>query len=452
MQRTERHEDRVALYRDALDHRFEPAERLELFHTMAGLQRDALKRPDEAIDTYRLALDADERDARALDALTDLYQSRERWDDLGELYLRRAEQAESPNAGAVYRLALSRLHKKLGQKERAVDQLEAIVSEVPTPQGGPGRARGDAGRRALEGARGRDPAAPLRVCRRLAPLDPAQRGSLQARERHREGERAPRDRRAVGEAGQRPDRARRALEAAVHLDPEDGALRGEYERLVEQTEAWTEAANTYEAVLEEKPDLNSKRDVLAVLARLHDEKRDDPRAALLAYERLHRADESELEPVAAMERLATLLSDWPALVRVLVDKAELVLEDGERASIWRHVGEVRRDMLDERDGAINAYERAAELEPDSSFTVDCLIELYEQKGDPARLVELYQRRVELSGEDDADLKYELLTASAKRYETELGDRPRAIDVLTQALAARPADRPADRRPEPPVSG
>jgi hypothetical protein len=42
-----------------------------------------------------------------------------------------------------------------------------------------------------------------------------------------------------------------------------------------------------------------------------------------------------------------------------VDKADLVLDDAERASIWRHVGEVRRDMLDERDSAINAYERAA---------------------------------------------------------------------------------------------
>src|SRR4029077_3679529 len=53
LQRTERHEERVALYKSGLEHKFEPAERLKLLHTIAELERRELGRPDDAIETYR---------------------------------------------------------------------------------------------------------------------------------------------------------------------------------------------------------------------------------------------------------------------------------------------------------------------------------------------------------------------------------------------------------------
>jgi len=140
-----------------------------------------------------------------------------------------------------------------------------------------------------------------------------------------------------------------------------------------------------------------------------------------------------------MEQLATLLSDWPVLVRVLTAKAELVASDDERASVWRRVAEAKRDMLDDAAGAVAGYEKALELDPESSFTVDCLIELYESKGDAARLVELYVRRVELTGEEDADLKYTLLVSAAACYDQQLSDKRRAIEVLEQSLGVRPGD-------------
>jgi tetratricopeptide (TPR) repeat protein len=124
---------------------------------------------------------------------------------------------------------------------------------------------------------------------------------------------------------------------------------------------------------------------------------------------------------------------------VLTAKAELLLDDEERASVWRRVGEAKRDMLEDREGAIEAYERALELDPGSAFTLDCLIDLYESKGDAPRLAELYHERVALAGEDDADLKYSLLVAAAECHEAQLNDPARAIDALNQALAVRPGD-------------
>src|SRR6185436_15236673 len=92
-------------------------------------------RPEDAIETYRRAIDVDESDTRALDALGELYREREKYKDLSELLLRRAESAPSADASAGFRIALARLLKgQLGEPERAVDQLDEIVRTVPHHQ------------------------------------------------------------------------------------------------------------------------------------------------------------------------------------------------------------------------------------------------------------------------------------------------------------------------------
>jgi golgin subfamily B member 1 len=439
LEKSNRAEERVELYRQGLEHRFEPSERLQLLHTMAALQRGTLGRPDDAIETYRQALEVNDDDAASLDALTELYRARSRWDDLAELYQRRAESSSTAEQAAKYRLALSRLHQEQGQIDRAIDQLEEIVSASPKHHDAIA---------ALDQLR-KLPEHTERVVDILRPLYEAAddwRRQIQLNEDRYQlaGEvtdkvRVLRETAELWEKrGDDLGRARRALEAGVKLDPDDADTRAEYERLAERTGAWDALSDAYEAVLEERPDLRDKRDILGTLASVHNSRRDDPRKALSAYERLFAADESDIEPLNKMEALATLLSDWPVLVRVLTAKAELLPSDDERASAWRRVAEAKRDMLDDPTGAVSGYEKALELEPDSAFTVDCLIELYEAKGDAARLVELYQRRVELTHDDD-DLKFALLVSAAGCFERQLDDKRRAIEVSEQALGVRPGD-------------
>ena len=71
-------------------------------------------------------------------------------------------------------------------------------------------------------------------------------------------------------------------------------------------------------------------------------------------------DETNLDALEKLEQLATMLSDWDVLVRGLRIKAELVDDSEERASLWRRVGETRRDMLDQpelRDRGVRARRR-----------------------------------------------------------------------------------------------
>ncbi|HEY3235290.1 MAG TPA: tetratricopeptide repeat protein, partial [Polyangiaceae bacterium] len=441
LKRTERHEDRVQLYRDALEHRFEPAERLRLLHTIASLQRGPLGQPDEAIETYRSLLDVEQSDQRALEALTELYRERKRWDDLAELQLRRAESAERPEEAAEHRLALALLFKtELGDVDRALDQLQEIVNVLPSHP---------AAIHELEVLREDDQhkQRAVEILRPLYETTDDWKRLLKLNEDRFALAADPSDKvnvlretaRLWEERGRDFSRARRALAEAILIDPDDSGVRSEYERLAELGRAWDQLAETYELVLTEKPDTPSKRDILAVLAKVHDTQRNDPRQALNAYRRLHGVDSAEMEPLEKLEQLSMLLGDWPVLVEVLTTKADLVMSDDERAAAWRQVGEVRRDMLDDSDGAVAAYERAMELDPQDTNILDQVIRLHEDKANADRLVELYQQRVDLIQDGDQDLKYELLVKSADLFEKTLTNSERAIEALRHALEVRPGD-------------
>jgi golgin subfamily B member 1 len=435
--------ERVELCRHALEYRFDPADRLALLHTIADLERRSLSDPDRAIETCRAALEVDDADAIAQNELSELYRERGRFKDLADLLERRADQETgNPNVACGFRLALARLQRtELENVDSALDQYERII-EISADHAD---AVADLdGLLALPDHKARivDILRPIYEraddWRRLIALN-GQRFEL-AESRS--------DKLAVlaetaelwEKRGQDDWHALAALRAAFELDPDDETTRTELERVAGKLTAWDDLATSYEHGIDAADPL-VKRQLLEKLAALHDQKRDDPRKALEAYERLAALDETEQAPLDAMDQLATLLSDWQVLVRILTKKADLVADDSERASLLRRIGETKRDMLDDPRGAILAYEHALELDPESAFTLDSLIDLFERAGDHRRMVELYRRRVELAGEDDADLKYNLLLLSATCFEKNLSQPRDAIEALRDALAVRPSDQP-----------
>ncbi|MEI7893010.1 MAG: hypothetical protein WCI05_07960, partial [Myxococcales bacterium] len=450
LRETSRPKDRIALYREALDYRTRSSERLATLHTIASLEETELGDPAAAIETYRAALDVDEADVRTLEALGRLYARLGRWRDRADLLRRRAEQVGLPEEEARFRLELGKLlETELVEAAAAIDEYQAVVDLTSGGQDG----AGPEAVKALEALLHGDHKA--RVVEILRPIYEAMddwRNLIEVN-----GERLTlaadatekvailhESARLWEERGNDRSRAFDAVRDAFVLDPEDGHSREELDRLAEATNRWEDLAAAYEKGGEATEGL-AKRELLGALARLHDKRRDDPRRALDAWERLFALDETDLAPLEELDSLATLLSDWTTLVRVLVKKADLLLDDESRASTWRRVGEARRDMLEDNLGAIDAYERALELEPSSAFTLDSLIELHEGRNDAARLVDLYRRRVELCGDDDEDLRFRLLVDAATRHEVGLGDRREAISSLSEALAVRPGDTSVMRR-------
>ncbi len=434
-----RHEERVALYRASLDYRSDD-ERLAALHTIARLERVELGKPDKSIETYRAALDVRDTDAPALDALTELYAELGRDRDLADLYLRRAELSKSGEEAAPYRLALAKLLRgKLDDSTGAIDQLEAIVGEVPWHT--------DAIKE-LESLT-RDDEHKARVVEILRPLYERSddwRLLIKLNEERFSLAQDPREKVSVlretarlwETRGGDELRAFQATRLAFELDPEDGETRAELERLTEQLGAYEELSESYEKGIGATSDELTKKELLLLLAKVYDTRSDDPRRALDAYGRLSEIDATDPEPLDAMDTLAVLLSDWATLIAVL-EKKSAIASDDENASIWRRIAETKLDMMEDVDGAIAAYEKALELDPSSALTVDALISLYDAGSNAKRLVELFARRVELAEPDEGDLRYELNVRAAECYEKSLDDRREAITSLVAALDAKPSD-------------
>lgn len=437
--------ERVALYRESLEYRTDIAERVATLHTIAKIEEEQISDDDAAILTFRSIIDVDETDAAALDALGRLYTRRERWRDLADLHRRRAEQSALPEEEAKWRLSLAGvLDTRLEDTPGALDELETVLGLV-SPQASES---GQGAVKALESMVGREDYRP-RVVELLKPIyeqaDNWQKLVDVARHRYAiagtptEKVSVLRDTaKLLEERGSDQNRAFDCLKEAFVIDPDDGETREELDRLAIATSRWDDLADAYEQAIG-KIDGIGRRELLEALASVHDKRRDDPRKALSAWERLFALDESDPRPLDEMDMLSTLLSDWQTLVRVLAKRAELTNDDEERAGLWRRIGEARRDMLEDNLGAIDAYERALELEPESAYTLDNLIPLYEERNDAARLVDLYRRRVELCGEDDVELKHRLLLDAARCYEVGLQDRREAVVLLGRALATKPND-------------
>ncbi|HXX68803.1 MAG TPA: tetratricopeptide repeat protein [Polyangiaceae bacterium] len=445
LQSANRPAERVRLYRDSLDYENDPRERLRALQTIARIQETELHDDAAAVETYRAALEIDDGESAVLDALSTLYERGARWHDLAEFTRRRAEQSAFPEDEARFRTSLAKLLiHRLDETAAGLDELQTVVDLTATQRGGPG-AETIAELEALLRSEQFKPRAIdiLRPIyeraddwRRLISLN-EQRLGIAADD----GERIAiwRENALLWEQrGKDPRKAFDAIREAWTLDPEDGEARQQLDRIGASTGRWDDLAEAYETSIS-RSDGATKRELLSALAHLHDRRRDDPRRALDAWERLFFLDESDLQPLEEMDALATLLSDWQTLVRVLARKAELVSDDESRATTWRRIGEARRDMLDDSDGAIAAFERAFELEPASASTVDQLIALYEQKRDASRLVDLYRRRVELCAEGEDELRFSLLVGAASSYETDLSNRREAIECLTQALAVKPGE-------------
>ncbi len=440
-----RADERIALYREALDHRYEDSERVALLRKVGELHRDVRKDNDAAIEALRELLEIDDRDAAALDALETLYTQTERYRDLADLLERRADGEDSPEKSAPFRLRLGRvLDERLGDAGGAVDKYEQIVQALPSH------------REAVEALEKMLDRADLkaRVAEILRPIyegaddwrrlidlgeerlelaeDPAEKSGI-LRETARLWEDRGNDKRKAFDS----------IRRAWALDPEDGSLRGEIDRLGESLGDWDGVVEAYEQATAKVDDV-SKPDLLRGLAELHDRRRDDPRRALDMLDRLHALDPDDLSVLDRLDKFATLLGDWPVLDRVLAKKADTAGDPAEQAADFRRLGALRRDMLEDAVRAIEAFERALDVEAESPDTLDALIALYEGREEPdpsEKLVDLYQRRVDVApGDNDGDaLRYELLMRRARRAETGTKDSREAIASLQAALSVRAGD-------------
>ncbi len=466
--RLERKEDRIFHFRQALDNTFDDETRVKYLHVVAKLQRE-LDQDEDAIGTLREVLETDESNEEAFDALTELFKKNERTADLADLYERRAELAGEPQRAAPFRLALARLLKAEDEtRDRALDQLDIIVMELP----GHDEAIGELEEMLDDHERKQ------RVIDLLRPLY-EQASNWEGLVRLDEERMSLADvadekvdilmntAQLWEDQGADLRRAFDVVRDAFELVPDNEETRAHLARLAEQLGAWDDLADSYTRSVTKIEDEFARRHLLSALATVCDRELDDPRRALEALAQISDADPSDAEPLGRMDTLATLLADWPLLVTVLQRKAENADIPSDRSAVLQRLGDLKRDMLDDARGAIDVYEKAIEITPDSTGTLDRLIELYDSPEAPKRgagayragaavddadedlpgldpeqrarrLTELIEQRIDYA-DSGSDERHGLILHAAEVYEKRLGNPDDAIRMLQTALDERPTD-------------
>ena len=419
--------------------------RIELLEKSARVEREEQAAPDRAITLYRAILDIEPQHLVATAALDALYASQERWSDLAEHLRHQAQYATGPQETDVrHRLGVL-LADKLGDKDGAIDTFEEITrndpNHVPTVS-------------ALE----KLVTDPLRQARIIEILDPIYQATDQWKKRIAIGEARmaqlkesgsePSEQVAVleevarlhEERGRDPVRALEAWARAFALEPGNDAVRGEVDRLAALTGDWNALVQSYEAAIESSTDPVVTTSLLNTVARIHDEKRGDPRAAIVTYERLLTHDREDASPLDSLEALHTMVGDWHGMVSVLERKVERAYDPVERGEILRRAGSVAEDLLGDRNQAVELYKRAVREDDTDTVALESLDRLHTEASDNAALAEVLKRRLDL--EQDPEVRVDCALRLGRVAEEYLRDAELAIDAFQRALADRPDDATA----------
>ncbi|MEM9070179.1 MAG: tetratricopeptide repeat protein [Myxococcota bacterium] len=435
--RLDRTDDLLQLYRRRVDVAESDDERVSLLHKLARSQEEKKGDGEGAIETYREVLQVAPDDATAIDALDRLLTTHERWVDLVDHVRFQIDGAVGTDGEAdlKHRLA-SLLAERLEDKVGALDVLEEVVQDQPghTPSV-----------RALE-ALGGDPELRLRVTQILEPLyrgaDDWQKlvGVLEAQVALAED--PPEQARLLAEIGRLHEerggdgaRAFHAWARAFAADPHDESARGELDRLAGLLGAWDEHVAAYEQALATTHDPMLISQLLSTMARVHDEKRGDPRAAIQTYERVLENDPDDASTLDALEALHTMVGDWRGLVDVLDRKVERSYEPAERAELLRRAGSVLEELLGDPAGAIELYTRASQEDDTDVIALEALDRLYTSANNFEALADVLRQRVEL--EEPAD-RAALGLRLGQLLETQLGAPDQAIDAFVAVLEAEPS--------------
>lgn len=436
--RAKRWEPILALYRSQIDAADTDADRIALLEKSAIVERDQRSDTARAVDIYREILDIDPQHRGATEALDALLTAGERWSDLGEHLRHRIQYASGAEETALkHRLGVL-LSERLDDRVGAIDTFEEIARANPE------HAQSVAALEQLI----QDPAHQARIIEILEPIYQATdqwRKRIAIAEARAGLAEDPSEKAAIlAEIGRlHEDRGRDANLAfsaqarAFALEPGNDAIRADVDRLAAMLAEWNGLVATYEAAIRASNDSVVTTSLLNTVARIHDEKRGDPRAAIETYERLLAHDPDDASPLDALEALHTMVGDWRGMVTVLERKVERAYDPVERGEVLRRAGSVAEDLLGDRAQAIALYRRAASEDDTDAVALESLDRLYSEAADHEHLGEVLKRRLDL--EQDVDARVDVGLRLGALSDESLRDPDGAIEAFTRVLADRPEE-------------
>ena len=114
--------------------------------------------------------------------------------------------------------------------------------------------------------------------------------------------------------------------------------------------------------------------------------------AIASLQKLRAEDEGDAEALTELSRLHEAAGNVQEMASALGERARITEDPRARAALWARVGELRLGMMNDLDGAAEAYREALEGTPDDPIALSALESIEERREDWSTLQEVLMRR------------------------------------------------------------
>ena len=387
-----------------------------LYCLMGRWYGDALKRPDFALPCFGKAIEIDPQCDEAYEGSLGLYRSAQSWPEVVQVLEARANATSNPAAARDHRAAAADVVlRKVGDQDRAVSMLEAILDEDP---GHPGALESLI---AIHEQR--------KEWKSLAKL-------LARKVSHQSGDAKTADTLRLAELYE--DRLDDFEQAIVHYEAafaQDAgslaALKG-LERVYARGNDYPKLLDTLERQLTLIATPRQRIAVLEHIGAIQEEEFVDPEAAIAAYEQVVEIDPGNENANPALARLYRQKGRFDELVACLERHAQATEDLQRKTDLLLSAAKTLMLDVGAPERAMQFTERVLAADAKHADALTLLARLKAQSGDASAAVAAVDQLAD--AESDASKKAEHLIEAGKLLEA-AGDHDQAIERFKRALDA-----------------
>jgi tetratricopeptide (TPR) repeat protein len=396
-------------------------DKVELYCRLGRVYEEHLAQSGAAIRAYRLVFDELEpQNAEVSNALVRIYEKRQEWRELEEVYKRQLQGALGDVEQAEIRAKLARLASDyLGRDEDAIDGWKRVLD-----------------------LRGEDPEALDALAKlyekheRWAELsDLLERLYEVALDDDARVNALSRRARLFTEPLGRHEEALEAWQRVLEIDFSNViALRSIAKLRRDKSEHQDLVLALHQIVdrVSDRLDSVELREVHREVARLYANVLNQPEDAVESWKQLLGVDAGDLEAMAELEKIYRSDERWPEVVGVKQQRAAALSDPDAKITELLEAAAIWRDQVKEYDNAVDVLNGVLAVDPAHQFAFQELEKLHTRAERWEPLVELYLGRLEATTE--ARDKSDLLRRIARVFEKHLADENQAFDALVSAFA------------------
>lgn len=395
----------------------DPRRKALLFYEKGRILEDQLGQRREAHDAYVTALELNKLDATLLKAVERTELSADAWTDLEQTYEREANAVASDprHRAAIIAERAHIVETKNGDAAQATELYEtalALDARAPLALHALKRLHYDQKRwtdliavleREVEQVS--DPVARSMGLYRIGRILTDRLGKL--------------------------DEGTTALERAAAQAPSDRMVLEELARLYELSKRYEALVLVLDRLVEQVESPAEKLGYIHRIGQLFEERLGNEDKAIEYHSRALALDATYVPSLQALAKLHTRRKQWESLVAMHLAEALATQEPSRRAAAHARVAEILEVQLGSRDQAAQHHARALGLVALYPPSFKALTRIYAQSGKSRELIELYERAVEGSRDNETKITY--LFKIGRIFEDALNEPGQALSAYRRIL-------------------